>query len=165
VTRMRPLKRFQSEAGFTWIEIVILVALLGILSALIYPRFQQMQETGREAATKSNIGAIKSAISIYYGDHEGVWPTTLDVNDHTLGFGFGNYLDAMPKVKATHPVDPAKNPEGGTVAYKAFSDEPSLAAPGSTGHGWRYECETGRIWVNSSDTDSQGASYTTYGYE
>ena len=165
MNRMHFLKQFRGEAGFTWIEIVILVALLGILSALIYPRFQQMQEAGREAATKSNIGAIKSAISIYYGDHEGVWPTNLDINDRTAGFGFGNYLDVMPKVKATHPVDPAKSPEGGSVTYKSFTDDPSLAAPGSLGKGWRYERETGRIWVNSSETDSQGVSYTTYGYE
>ncbi len=162
---MQVWKRLKQTDGFTWIEIVILIALLGILSALIYPRFQQMQESGREAATKSNIGAVKSAISIYYGDHEGIWPTTLDVNDKTTGFGFGNYLDSMPKVKATHPNDPSKSPEGSDVVYKTFNDEPSLAVPNSAGKGWRYERETGRIWVNNSYLDSQGASYTTYGYE
>jgi type II secretory pathway pseudopilin PulG len=158
-------KRMGCESGFTWIEIVILVALIGIVSALVYPRFQQMQEAGREAATKSNIGAIKSAISIYYGDHEGIWPTTLDINDKIPGFGFGNYLDSMPKVKAIHPADPSKSPEGNKVTYKTFAEEPNLAVSNNIGQGWRYERETGRVWINNSCQDSQGVSYTTYGYE
>jgi len=160
---------WRHEEGFTWIELVVLVALVGILSALAIPRLRLMYEKSLEAATRGNIGAIKSAISIYYGDHEGVWPTTLDVNDKTPGYGFGNYLDAMPSVRATHPTDPSKSPAGIQVTYKAFTDEPSLAEADSVGKGWRYDGplngNTGRIWVNSSYTDSEGASYTTYGYQ
>lgn len=162
-------KFLRSEAGLTWIELVILIALIGILSALAIPRLRMLYEGTLEKATLGNIGAIKSAISIYYGDHEGVWPTTLDVNDHTPHFGFGNYLDSLPPVKATHPSDPAKSPAGAQVVYKGFTDEPSLAAPETTGSGWRYDGplngNTGRIWVNNSCLDSTGVSYTTYGYQ
>jgi type II secretory pathway pseudopilin PulG len=156
------------QQGFTWIELVIIVALIGILSALAMPRLQHLRERAREEETKSNLAAIKAAISIYYGDHEGIWPGTLDVTDKTPGFGFGNYLDAMPGVKATFPQEPAKSPAGNQVTYKAFIDEPSLAAPNSYGQGWRYDGprqdNTGRIWINSSYLDTQGVSYTTYGY-
>lgn len=162
-------QRWGNERGFTWIELLLLVALVGILSALAMPKIQKLREAAREAATQANIAAIKSAISIYYGDHEGIWPDTLDVNDKTPGYGFGNYLENMPKVKATHPRDPSKSPAGDEVVYKSFTDEPSLAAPDSFGRGWRYDGpkqgNTGRIWVNSSCTDSRGVSYTTYGNE
>lgn len=160
---------FRREDGFTWIELVVLVALIGILSALAIPRLRLLYERSLESATKGNIGAIKSAISIYYGDHEGVWPTRLDVDNRTPGFGFGNYLESMPSVKATHPSDPSKSPAGNQVTYLSFADEPSLAEPNSYGTGWRYDgplnSNTGRIWVNNSYTDTEGVSYTTYGYQ
>jgi len=162
-------KLFQQEEGFTFIELAIFVAILGIIAALAYPYFQELREKAREAATKANISAIKAAISIYYGDHEGIWPTTLDVTDKTPGYGFGDYLPVMPKVLVTHPADPAKSPAGNEVTYKSFTDEPSLATPNSYGKGWRYDgpeqSNTGRIWINSSYTDTNGISYTTYGYQ
>ena len=155
----------KSEKAFTFIEILILVAIIGIAAALAYPYLAMFQEKSREAATRGNINAIKSAISIYYGDHEGVWPDTLDVSDRTPGYGFGYYLPVMPKVKVTCPSDDKINPAGNEVMYKSFADEPSLAESNTPGRGWRYEVETGRIWINSSATDSDGVSYTTYGYQ
>ena len=158
-----------SQAGFTFIELVIFVAILGIVAALAYPKLQQIREKTREAATRANICAIKAAISIYYGEHEGIWPTTLDVNDKTPGYGFGNYLLVMPKVLVTHPADPSQSPAGNKVTYKSFKDEPSLENPESYGTGWRYDgpgqSNTGRIWINSSYSDINGDSYTTYGYQ
>ncbi len=162
-------KLAKSESGFTFIEWAIMVAVVGIIAALAFPYVQEMQEKAREAATKANIAAIKAAISIYYGDHEGIWPTTLDVSDKTPGYGFGDYLRVMPKVKVRYPADSAKNPAGYSVTYQSFADEPSLAEPDTPGTGWRYDgplqSNTGRIWVNSSLTDLNGVSYTTYGYQ
>ncbi len=159
----------RAQAGFTWIEIALLIALLGAIAALAIPRIQVFYERTLEKATRYNIGLIKSAISIYYGDHEGIWPTTLDVNDRTPGFGFGNYLEVMPPVRATHPRDPGKSPAGSQVTYGAFTDAPSLAEPDQAGSGWRYDGpqngNTGRIWINSTCTDTEGISYTTYGYQ
>ncbi|MCK5218552.1 type II secretion system protein [bacterium] len=158
-----------NQAGFTFIEWVIFVAILCIVAALTYPKLQQIREKTREAATQANIRAIKTAISIYYGEHEGIWPTTLDVNDKTPEYGFGNYLSVMPKVVVTHPADPARSPAGNKVTYNSFKDEPSLGNQESYGTGWRYDgpgqSNTGRIWVNSSYFDTNGVSYTTYGYQ
>ncbi|MCD4813070.1 type II secretion system GspH family protein [bacterium] len=156
------------EKGFTYIEIAIFIAILGIVAALAYPYFQDLREKARESTTKANISAIKAAISIYYGDHEGIWPTTLDVMDKTPGYGFGDYLPVMPKVLVTYPDDTAKSPAGNQVIYKAFNEAPGLSKPAVQGIGWRYDgpnqSNTGRIWINSSYTDTNGVSYTTYGY-
>lgn len=157
------------QAGLTYLEWAILVAVIGIVTALAWPYFQLLQEKTREMLTQQNIAAIKSAISIYYGDHEGIWPTTLEVNDRTPGWGFGDYLPVMPKVLATHPVDPAVSPAGNQVTLKSFSAEPSLAKPETAGQGWRYDGpgqgNTGRIWINSTFTDTNGIPYSRYGYQ
>lgn len=156
---------WKSEQGLTYLEMIIFVAVIGIALALAFPYIKSFQERSREAATKANINAIKSAISIYYGDHEGVWPTTLDVDDRTPGYGFGDYLPVMPKVKVTYPGDEKFSPAGNKVTYKRFNEEPSLTQSNIKGVGWRYEVETGRIWVNSTLLDSEDLPYTTYGYQ
>ncbi|HTA77767.1 MAG TPA: prepilin-type N-terminal cleavage/methylation domain-containing protein, partial [bacterium] len=46
--------------GFTLIELMIVVAIIGILAAIAIPRFAQMLEKSKEGATKGNIGAMKS---------------------------------------------------------------------------------------------------------
>src|SRR5580700_1182416 len=69
------------QKGFTLVELMIVVAIIGILAAVAIPKFAQMLEKSREGATKGNIGALKSAVSNYYADQQGNYPQTqLDTN-------------------------------------------------------------------------------------
>jgi prepilin-type N-terminal cleavage/methylation domain-containing protein len=52
------------QKGFTMIELMIVVAIIGILAAIALPKFADMIEKSREGSTKGNIGALKSANSI-----------------------------------------------------------------------------------------------------
>src|SRR5438046_6972897 len=63
-----------TKRGFTLIELMIVVAIIGILAAIAIPKFSQLITKGNEANTKGNLGAIRSALSIYYGDMEGSYP-------------------------------------------------------------------------------------------
>lgn len=149
----------KKEHGFTLIELMIVVAIIGILAALALPKFASLVEKSREAATKGSINSLMSAVSIYYGDREGVYPSILDT---TGGYMFSRYMDTIPPVKATHSgIDAngtALSPSGSTIL--ATSDEVITAS----GIGWRYNSNTGHIFVNSSVTDSKGSAYSTYGY-
>jgi general secretion pathway protein G len=79
------------KAGFTLIELMIVVAVIGILSAVAIPKFASMVRKSREAATRGNIGAIRSALNIYYSDTEGNAPLSLEALTIDK-----KYMDAIP---------------------------------------------------------------------
>src|SRR5256885_3527992 len=61
---MRTVPR--SERGFTLIELVIVIVILGILASVAIPKYEDMREQARTATLKGQLGAIRSAVSIQY---------------------------------------------------------------------------------------------------
>ncbi len=85
-----------TKRGFTLIELMIVVAIIGILAAIAIPKFSQLITKGNEANTKGNLGAIRSALSIYYGDTEGSYPATSDLTGLTINT---KYMTSIPVAK------------------------------------------------------------------
>jgi len=65
------MKGLKAKKGFTLIELMIVVAIIGILAAIAIPQFAQLVAKSQEGATKGNLGTLRSSLSIYYGDLEG----------------------------------------------------------------------------------------------
>jgi prepilin-type N-terminal cleavage/methylation domain-containing protein len=87
-----------NPAGFTLIELMIVVAIGGILAGIAIPKFAGMVARSQAAQTKGNMGAVRSALSIYYSENQGVYPA----NIYALTTG-SKYITSIP---------PALLPEG-----------------------------------------------------
>lgn len=66
------MKKF---SGFTLIEVMVVVVILGILAAVIVPKIMSRPEQARIVKAKQDIGAIQSALDLYKLDN-GNYPTT-----------------------------------------------------------------------------------------
>ena len=140
-----------SKKGFTLIELMIVVAIIGILAAIAIPKFAELIRKSSEGASKGNLGALRSAMSIYYGDMEGTYPA--NVAALTIG---GKYLTVLPPAKA-----PNYHADGSGVVLLTASANPSDAG------GWYYNDETtnanvGNVLVNCTHTDTKGTVWTGY---
>lgn len=65
-----------SERGFTLIELMIVVVIIGILAAIAIPNFISMQDRAKEGATKSNMHTFQLAAEDYSVLNDGVYPSS-----------------------------------------------------------------------------------------
>lgn len=99
----------RKQAGFTLIEIMVVVVILGILAAFIVPRLMDRPDAARVAKAKSDIRAIESALSLYRLDNHS-YPTTdqglqslAEKPADAAAWKEGGYIERMPQ-------DPWNNP-------------------------------------------------------
>ena len=90
------LRFHRKSKGFTLIELMIVVAIIGILAAIAIPRFANLIDRARQARTQGNLGSIRSAMTIHYGTNDGVWPATIAAL--ATAANSGPFLDAIPTV-------------------------------------------------------------------
>ena len=65
-----------ARAGFTLIEILVVIAIIGILSAILFPVFSRARENGRKTACLSNLKQLGLAFQQYTQDYRGKYPLT-----------------------------------------------------------------------------------------
>lgn len=66
--------RRRQRRGFTLLEVLIVLAILGVIAALVVPRLLGQQRAANEKATALSITAIEKALDLYAVDHQGTYP-------------------------------------------------------------------------------------------
>jgi len=68
----------RNSKGFTLVELVMVIVIVGILAVTAMPKFFNLQNDAKETAEKGVVGAVRSGIYTYFASNKGVWPTALD---------------------------------------------------------------------------------------
>jgi len=103
----------KNEKGFTLVELMVVVVIIGILVAIAIPLYGGIQETARQNAHEANIRTLQGAGAIYVAE-EGPTGSSTDWTDETFP-----YIDTWPK----DPWD-----DNGTYTLTINGDDISVAS-------------------------------------
>jgi general secretion pathway protein G len=74
--QLRPSRR-NRQRGFTLLELIIVIAIVGILATIAMPAMKDMPRRATEAVLKTNLHTLRDVIDQHYGD-KGKYPTSLE---------------------------------------------------------------------------------------
>lgn len=124
-----------NQKGFTLIELVMIIVILGILAAVAIPKYQDLSGEAKEAAARGALGAVRSAITIYYANHavqdSAHWPPIDSVRYAIMAQG----IPDNPYVADTTADSVIAGATKGTLV--------------GTDCGWAYLASDGEVWLNS----------------
>lgn len=149
-------------AGFTLIELMIVVSIIGILAGVAIPKFAQLLRKSQEGSTKGNLGALRSILSIYYADNEGLFPSCIfATNSAVLTDSF------VPKYTTSIPNS---NPSAYHAPASGVLCHTPIDATGCTheGYGWIYvgtnsaDRRHGNLFISCYHTDTKASQWRTY---
>lgn len=118
--------------GFTFVEILIVVVILGILAGIVLPQFTSASETAKSSNMVSQLQTIRSQLELYQIQHNGNYPhlATLQTGDPDTWTGLTTQTDVNGATGTDFSLYLQQSPQNG------FTNGTDLAADNS--QDWEY---------------------------
>ncbi|MFA6511995.1 MAG: prepilin-type N-terminal cleavage/methylation domain-containing protein [Patescibacteria group bacterium] len=147
----------KSSKGFTLIELMIIVVIIGILAAIAIPNFLSMQDREREGSVKANMHTVQLAVEDFSTENNGLYATSA--------------TDALPSGEIVQDMCPGnvwpENPFGGDVTEVYWTNNFSDIVPYVPARDDTTTCRWGGLEVEPQRGDiyimSDSAGYAIYG--
>lgn len=139
----------KSQSGFTLVEILIVVVILGILAAIVIPQFTEASTEAKTSSLCTDLQTMRSQIELYKIQH----------NDNLPGSGTASFEDALTgKTTLAGAVSTDPNDYGPYVQQIPTNQfvnlntvEKGTGTPGGGNAGWYFNTSTGAF--NADDDD------------
>jgi len=146
----------KKQKGFTLIELMVVIVILGILAAVIAPRIPQFVNKAKEGRTKGNLATLRSTLNIYYSDNDGRYPVAAD-NAAFQSCLVPKYLKSLPECETVNTGHGKNNDIGDFDGIVGDDDLGKWGySPTETSANW------GEAWIECTHTDLGNNYWTSY---
>ena len=145
MTARRTIKK-----GFTLIEILIVVIILGILAAIVIPQFTSASTEARQGNLKSQLQTLRSQIALYKLQHRDIAPSQTSA---TFWNQLTQFSDESGNVNATKTDVFKYGPYYEAAVVNPLSNSSVVGtSAGDANTGWAYDAATGKLKAMNSTT-------------
>ena len=174
--RQIEIQSLKNQAGFTLIEMLVVVIILGILAMIIVPQISVSTDDARLNSLQTNLNSLRSAIEVYAAQHANRYPGTYSEADGTTAVAddaaakaaflaqLTQFTDINGMVNGTKTVAFKYGPylKTGTLPLNSFNDSGDVVCDFDQGditvarvvsggaEGWQYFAPIGVFFANDS---------------
>jgi len=164
----------QKQAGFTLIEMLIVIVILGIMAMIIVPQITESSNDATLRSLQTNLNTLRRAVELYYNQHDNTYPGYNNTNGSLANSGLSKkaFVQQLARYTAidgavsdskdaTHKFGPYI--KGGALPTNPYNEQNSVVcdideaditvkvSDGTTG--WKFYTLTGNLIANDGTHD------------